>query len=282
MRAHPTAIVSEKAEIDDTAEIGPFAIVEDGVKIAGGVKVYAHAYICGGTSIGEGTEVHMGAVLGHAPQDIAFKGGETYLKIGKKNIIREHVTIHRGTKESTATVIGDGNFLMAHCHVGHNCKVGNKIIIVNGALLAGYVDVEDGVFISGNVLVHQFCRIGRLAMIGGFSALGRDAPPYSLVRGVSCVRALNLIGLRRAGIKRDVIKEIKEAFKLLYTSGLGTKEAVAKILERNPGEEARHMALFVKNSKRGICRYKALERYDKAGDGEKNEKDEEGEVDDKV
>ena len=256
MAIHPTAIVGKKAEIDKSVEIGPYVIIEDNVKINKNVKIYAHAYICGGTEIGEGTEVHMGAILGHAPQDLAFKGKKTYLKIGKRNIIREYATIHRATEENTATIIGDENYLMATSHVGHNCKVGNKAIIANGVLLAGRVNVEDGVFISGNVVVHQFCNIGRLAIIGGFSGINKDVPPYMAVRGQSIVWSINLIGLKRAGFSAKTIKEIKDAFRLLYKSDMNTKEALGKILDQNPGEEVRYFVEFIKNSKRGICKYR--------------------------
>lgn len=254
MKIHPTAIVHERAEICPGVEIGPYAIVEDGVKLNKNVKIYAHAYICKNTQIDEGTEVHMGAVLGHLPQDLAFEGKKSYLKIGKKNIIREYTTIHRGTKEGTATEIGDENFLMALSHVGHNCNLGNKVILANGVLLAGYVNVEDQVFISGNVVVHQFCNIGKLAIIGGFSGINKDVPPYMAVRGVSNIRSINLIGLKRAGFSKSAIKEIKEAFTLVYKSGLNTNQALEKILERNPGKEVKYLVEFVKNSKRGICK----------------------------
>jgi len=256
---HSTAIVSSHAEIDKSVEIGPYAIIEDGVKIGKGVKIYARAYICGGTMIGEGTEVHMGAILGHLPQDIAFEGKKSYLRIGKKNIIREYVTIHRGTKPDTATVIGDENFLMGASHVGHNCVLENRVILANGALLAGYVRVEDDVFISGNVVVHQFCSIGKLSIVGGFSGVNKDVPPYMAVRGPSSVWSVNLIGLRRAHIARDAINELKEAFKIIYLSHLNTKQAFAKMTEGNPCKEVRYLAEFIKNSKRGICKYKFTE-----------------------
>jgi len=254
MTIHPTAIVSKRAEIDPSVEIGPYAIVEDDVKIGKNVKIYARAYICKNTQVAEGTQIHMGAVLGHLPQDLAFKGKKTYLKIGKRNIIREYVTIHRGTKEGTATEIGDENFLMALSHVGHNCNLGNKVILANGVLLAGYVTVEDQAFISGNVVVHQFCSIGRLALIGGFSGVNKDVPPYMAVRGESTIRAINLIGLKRAGFTSKAINEIREAFKLIYKSGLNTNQAIEKILEGNPGREVKHLVEFIKNSKRGICK----------------------------
>lgn len=255
MTIHPTAIVSKHAEIAPGVEIGPYAIVEDGVKINKNVKIYARAYICKNTQIDEGTEIHMGAILGHVPQDLAFEGKNTYLKIGKRNIIREYVTVHRGTKEGTVTTIGDENFLMALSHVGHNCALGNKVILANGVLLAGYVNVEDQAFISGNVVVHQFCNIGKLAMIGGFSGINKDVPPYMTVRGPSTIRSINLIGLKRAGFNPDAINEIKKAFKLIYKSGLNTTQAVEKILEGNPGREVKHLVEFIKNSKRGICKY---------------------------
>ncbi len=256
MRIHPTAIVSKKAEVDPSVEIGPYVIIEDDVKIDRNVKIYAHAYICNGTEVGESTEIHIGAVLGHIPQDVAFKGKKTYLKIGKKNIIREYVTIHRATKENTRTVIGDENYLMAASHVGHNCTIGNKVILANGALLAGHVTVEDGVFISGNVVVHQFCNIGRLAILGGFSGVNKDVPPYMAVRGQSIIWSINLIGIKRAGFSSKAIKEIKEAFRLIYKSDLNTKQALDKISESKPCAEVRYLVEFIRNSKRGICKYR--------------------------
>ncbi len=255
-KIHSTAIVDRHAEIDRTVEIGPYAIIEDGVVIDKNVKIYAHAYIASGTKIGEGTEVHMGAVLGHLPQDLAFEGKKTYLRIGKKNIIREYVTVHRGTKEGTATEIGNENFLMAFSHVGHNCVLGDNVILANGALLGGYINVESQVFISGNVVVHQFCRIGRLAIVGGFSGVNKDVPPFMAVRGPSVVWSINLVGLRRAGFKHGVINEIKDAFRLLYKSGLNTKQAIGEMEKKNPGEEIKYLVEFVKNSKRGICKYR--------------------------
>ena len=217
-KIHPTAIIGKKAEIDSSVEIGAYTIVEDGVKIEKNVKLHPRVYVYGGTEIGEGTKVHVGAVLGDIPQDLAFEDKKTYLKIGKNNIIREYVTIHRGTKENTSTEIGDENFFMAVSHAGHNCKIGNKVILANGVLLGGYVQVDDMAFISGNVIIHQFCHVGTLAMIGGFSGISKDIPPYMLVRGVSRVRSLNIVGLKRAGFTKDAMKELKETFNLLYKS----------------------------------------------------------------
>ncbi len=252
------AIVSVKAKIAKDAEIGPFSIIEDEVELGPKVKVWPHAYICNGTSVGEGTEVHMGAVLGHRPQDLAFDNkNRTYLKIGKRNVIREYATIHRGTKDGSSTVIGDDCYLMAVSHVGHNCEIGNNVIIANCALLAGYVSVGDYAFISGNVVVHQYCRIGAMAMIGGFTGVNKDVPPYMLVRGPSVVRAVNLVGLRRAKFSREVLGNIKEAYKLLYQSNLNTEQAIEGIKKLKPySDELKYLVEFIEGSKRGICKYK--------------------------
>lgn len=253
------AVIGKNAVIADSADIGPYAIVEDDVKIGPRVKVWPHAYICKGTEIGDDSQIHMGAVLGHVPQDLAFKNGPSYLKIGKRTVIREYATIHRGTAEGSSTVLGDDCYIMATAHIAHNCQIANKVIIVNAALLAGYVTVEDMAFISGGVVIHQFCRIGRLAMIGGYTAVNKDVPPYMLVRGPSTVRAVNLVGLRRAKFTAKTISIVKEAYKLLYMSDLNTEQAVEGMgkLEKSP--ELDHLMKFIKDSKRGICKSKSTD-----------------------
>jgi UDP-N-acetylglucosamine acyltransferase len=255
--------ISQLAQIDKSAkmasdvQVGAFAIIEEGVEIASGVKIWPHAYICAGTIIGEGTEVHMGAVLGHLPQDLTFdKAKKTRLQVGKRCVIREYATLHRSTKEDSPTTVGDNCYLMAMSHVGHDCHLGNNVIVANGALLAGHVIVEDGAFISGNVVIHQFCRIGKLSIIGGFSGINKDVPPYMLVRGPSVIRAINLIGLRRAKFPRELINDIREAFKALYLSNLNTSQALEVIAKLKPSEEIRHLVEFIKSSKRGICKAK--------------------------
>jgi UDP-N-acetylglucosamine acyltransferase len=252
---HPTAIVSKRSHIDPTAEIGPYVIIEDDVTVGADVKVLAHAFLCSGTTVGEGTQIHMGAVIGNLPQDLGFKNKKSFVKIGKRNIIREYVTIHRGTKEGTSTELGDENYLMVASHLGHNCTIGNKVILANGALLGGYVQVEDQAFLSGNVVVHQFCRIGKLAMIGGFSGVNQDVPPYVTVRGTSRVRSINIIGLRRAGFDRAALLEIKAAFRIIYRSGLNISQAIKKLEEQKHSAAVRDLIIFIKNSKRGICDY---------------------------
>ncbi|MFA5142953.1 MAG: acyl-ACP--UDP-N-acetylglucosamine O-acyltransferase [Candidatus Omnitrophota bacterium] len=256
----PLAQIGKLTKIADDVEIGHYAIVEDGVEIGPGVKIRPGAYICGGTAIGEGTEVHMGAVLGDLPQDLTFdKAKKTGLVIGKRCVIREHATIHRSTLEGSPTTVGDNCYLMAVSHIGHDCRLGNNVILANGALLAGHINVEDGAFISGNVVVHQFCRIGRLSIIGGFSGVNKDVPPYMLVRGPSIVRAINLIGLRRAKFSRELIHDIRGAFKLLYLSDLNTSQAVEEIKKLRPSKELAHLVEFIQSSKRGICKKQSSE-----------------------
>lgn len=251
------AVVSKKARIADNAEIGPFAIIEDDVEIGPGVKIWPHAYICSGTQIGEGSQIHMGAVLGNLPQDLTFDvSKKTFLKIGKRNIIREYATIHRAAKEGMATIVGDDCYLMAVSHIGHDCHIGNSVILANAALLAGHVSIGDNSFISGNVVVHQFCRIGSYVIVGGFSGVNKDVPPYMLIRGPSVVRGVNLVGLRRAKFPRETIHKIQEAFKFLFHSDLNTAQAIEEIKKMGPSKELEHLIEFISSSKRGICKYK--------------------------
>lgn len=251
------AVVSKNTKIASGVEIGPYAIIEDDVELCAGVKIWPHAHICRGTRIDEGTQVHMGAVVGHLPQDLSFDvTKKTLTKIGKHTVIREYATIHRSTREGEATTIGDGCYLMAVSHVGHDCHLGNNVILANGALLAGHVEVGSNSFISGNVVVHQFCRIGPYAIIGGFSGVNKDVPPYMLVRGPSVIRGVNLVALRRAKFPRDVIRKIMDAFKLLYHSNLNTAQAIEEIRKIGPSKELEQIIEFIQSSKRGICKYK--------------------------
>ena len=257
MSIHPTAIIGKKAEIAAEVEIGPFTIIEDDVNIAPGVKIGSSVYIFSGTEIGENTQIHIGAVLGHEPQDITFENKSSFLKIGKENIIREYVTIHRGTKENSSTIIGDNNFLMGFSHVAHNCNIGNNVILVNGTLLAGYVTIEDNAFISGNSVVHQFVKIGRLAMIGGLARVTKDVPPYMLLKGDSLIQTVNVVGIKRAGFSEEVKVEIRKAYKILYKMDLNVSQALEKMeKELKPSKEINHLIEFIRNSERGICQHK--------------------------
>lgn len=255
MLIHPTAIIGKNVILGDESDIGPHVIIEDGVRIGSRNKIWPGAFICSGTEIGDENEIHMNAVIGHAPQDLAYKGAPTKTIVGNKNMIREFVTVHRGTKEGTATTIGNDNFLMAYVHLGHNCRIGNQVVLVNNATLGGYCTVEDQAFLSGMIVVHQFVSIGRLALVSGHSAVNMDIPPYMTCGGRrSIVYALNIIGLRRAGIPPEARTEIKRAYKLLYRSGLNFTTAVAEIEKMCATEEVKYLLEFIRNSKRGICR----------------------------
>lgn len=252
-KIHPSAIIGKDVVLGAGNTVGPHVVVEDGVKIGAYNRIMAGAFICRGTELGNDNEIHMNAVIGHAPQDIAYGGEDTFTKIGNKNIIREFVTIHRGTKAGTSTVLGNENFLMAYCHIAHNCVLGSNIIMVNQASLTGYCEVEDRAFLSGMTGFHQFTRIGTLAMVSALSAINKDIPPYVVCGGrPGIAQGINVVGMRRAGIGLATRSEIKEAYKLLYRSGLNTSQAIEAIKKSLRSKEVAHMVEFIEASKRGI------------------------------
>lgn len=252
-KIHATAVIGASAQLGDGNDIGPGCVIEDGAVLGSRNRLWMNVYVGPGTTLGDDNQVHMGAVLGHLPQDLAFAGGPSGTTIGHRNTIREYVTIHRGTKPESTTVVGDDNFLMANAHVAHNCRVGHHVTLVNLATLAGYCEVQDGAILSGMVVVHQFTRIGRLAMISGLSAVNKDVPPYTLCGGrPAVIQGLNVVGLRRAGFTPAVREDIKQAYKLLYRSGLNVSQAVEAIQQACKSPEAVQMLEFVKHSKRGV------------------------------
>lgn len=251
---HPSATIGKRVQFGEDNEIGPGCVIEDGVVIGSHNKLWMNVYVGPGTTIGDSNQIHMGAVVGHLPQDLAYKGEPTFTTIGNQNTIREYVTIHRGTKAGSSTVIGDENFFMANAHIAHNCEIGNKVILVNLASLTGYCVIEDGAFLSGIVGLHQFTRVGRLAMISALSAINKDVPPYMLCGGrPAVVQGINVVGLRRAGIAAPVREEIKHAYKLLYRSNLNVPHALEAIERECPSEEVAHLVRFCREAKRGIC-----------------------------
>lgn len=254
-KIHPTAIVDPTARIGAGAEIGPFSIIGPQATIGEKTIVQSHVVIEGEVTIGSGNLIGHGVFIGAPPQDVSFSPErKTKVEIGNNNIIREYCTIHRGTTEGSATKIGDNNFLMAGAHIGHNCEIGNNVIIANNCLLAGYVRVDDGAFLGGGSTFHQFMHIGRLVMVQGSSAFGKDLPPFVVAAERNSVFGLNVVGLRRAGFSAKDRDEIKAAFKLIYLSGHNISQALKKAAEMKFAAPAREFLDFVANAKkRSIC-----------------------------
>ncbi len=255
MKIHPTAIVGPSARLGEDVEIGPYACLGDEVEIGPRTIVQAHVVLDGFVKLGADNFIGSGAIIGGAPQDLSFAPGtRSGVEIGRGNVIREHVTIHRGTAADSLTTIGDENFLMVGAHLGHNCAIGNKVIIANNCLLGGYVEVGDGAFLGGGCVFHQFMRVGRLALTQGNAGFGKDLPPFVVGTEVNKVAGLNVIGLRRAGLSAEARAEIKAAFRLLYESGLNVGQTLEKSRERSWGEPAQAFFDFVAGAKRrGIC-----------------------------
>ncbi len=261
MPVHPSAEVAPTARIHPDAAIGPrvvigdFAVIEQDVVIGAETRLEPHVYVKRWTTLGERNEISAGTVLGTDPLDKNFSGARSYLKIGNGNKIREHYTVSRGTAPESETVIGDENYIMTTGNIAHNFRIGNRTVIASCSLVAGYVEVEDQAFISGGVGIHQYSRIGRLAMVGGSVRVNKDVPPYFLYAGLYATpMGLNLVGLRRAGFEPAQIRALKIAYKILYKSGLKLEEALLRIESEVPTEDTRHLVTFVRASKRGICR----------------------------
>ena len=252
---HPTAIVHSKARLGADVTVGPYAVIEGGAQIGDGCEIQAHAVICGNVVMGFENTIGYGAIVGGDPQDLAFqKSTDSAVRIGDRNRIREHCTIHRGSMEGSETVVGDDCFLMAGAHLAHNSRLGNHVILANNVLLAGHVTIADQVFVGGGAVFHQYVRIGRLVICQGISGFGKDIPPFCLGAGVNLVAGLNVIGMRRAGFDRAQRAEVKAAFDLLYRSGRNVSQALAAAREQSWGPESTEFFDFVTSAKkRGIC-----------------------------
>ncbi len=255
MKIHPSAIVHPEAVLGEGVEIGPFAVIEGPAHIGDGCIIEAHAIIGGYVTMGRENVIGYGAIVGGDPQDFAFKREiRSEVRIGDRNRIREYTTIHRGTKEGSATVVGNDCYLMAGTHLAHNVRLGNSVIIANNSLLGGYVEAGDRVFIGGGCVFHQHMKIGRLAITQGISGFSKDIPPFTVGARVNTVAGLNVIGQRRAGLSAETRKEIKQVFQLLYTSGRNVTQALAAASESSWGSEAREFLDFVAAAKkRGVC-----------------------------
>ncbi len=260
MSIHTTAVISANAEIDPSAEIGPYVIIDGPVSIGPETRICPHAVVSGKTSIGARNTIGSFTTIGAPPQDIHYNGEETELIIGDDNQIREYVSIHRATtKADKKTEIGNGCMIMAYSHIAHDCKIGNHVIMANVATLAGHVEIGNHANLGGLVAIHQFCRIGAYTYVGGMSGISLDIPPYVIMEGTRNqmrIAGINKIGLRRAGKNRDTIKQLDEAFRLLFRSPqLLLKDALAQIEEElSECQEVRNMVEFFHSSKRGVVK----------------------------
>lgn len=250
---HPTAIIHPKAQLDSTVSVGPYAVIDEHVALGANCVIGPHAHLTGTTTIGAHNQFHTGCVIGDAPQDLKYNGEPTRLRIGDYNVFREHVTVNRSNNPKEEMVIGSHNFLMANCHVGHNCRLGDHIIIANGALLAGHVSVQDRAFISGNCLIHQFTRVGTLAIMQGGAGIGMDLPPFTMALRVNEICGLNTVGLRRAGFTPEQRQELKLLYHALFRSGKNLREALAAARQEFTSTPAKIMLEFIAAAKRGVC-----------------------------
>jgi len=259
VKIHPQAIVSPQAEIAQDVTIGPFCVVEAGVRIGRGCSLSHGVIVKEGTTLGENNQVFEGAVLGGLPQHSRMPERLGRLAIGSNNTIREYVTMHRAMHEDMATTVGDHNLLMVGTHVAHDYCVGNHVIFANNALLAGHVRVDDRAFLSGAVAVHQFCRIGRLAMVGGHARVVQDVPPYVMVDGLSgYIVGLNLVGLRRNGFLAEEVADLKSAYRMIYRSGLKWTEILAELKSQFSAGPAAQFFDFLSQGTRGFVQERRL------------------------
>ena len=257
VNVHKTAVIHPGVQLSSGVTVGPYSVIEGGVTLGDNVRVGSHCVITGQTTIGRNCKIYTGAVIGSAPQDKKHSADDNvFLNIGENNTIREYVTINPGTVEGgSKTVLGDNNLIMAYAHIAHDCIIGNKCVMANAATLGGHVILEDGAMIGGLSAVHQYVRLGRLAIVGGCSKVVQDVPPFSMCDGHPAkVMNTNVVGLRRAEIPPESIRQLKRAFKLLFHSGLSKITALQKIgTEIEPCPEVEHLIFFVKTSERGLC-----------------------------
>lgn len=253
---HPLAIVDPGAKLGKDVQIGAFSIIGAGVEIGSETWIGPHVVINGPTRIGSGNRIYQFSSLGEAPQHLGYKGEPTWLEIGDRNIIREYCTLNRGSAGGGGiTRLGHDNFIMAYCHLAHDCQVGNRTIFANGTSLAGHVRVEDQVIFGGFTMIHQFCRVGAHAMTGISTVTFKDIPPYLLVAGNTAVpHGLNVRGLKRRNFSEQTVEALRQAYKLVYKSGLRLSEATERLAQMDANPEVRHFLDFIKQSERGIVR----------------------------
>jgi len=262
MKIHPTAIIADGAKLAADVEVGPFSIIGSESEIGPGCVLGANVILENRVVLGEGTKVGHGTILGGNPQALGFDQSrrDTGVRVGKNNTIREHVTINRATQENSDTVVGDDNFLMTGCHLAHDCRIGDGVVLANTVLMAGHVEVDDGAFLGGGSVFHQFIRIGKLAMVRGGCRFSKDIPPFCVGAGTNLAMGLNSIGLRRAGLSAEARLQLKRAFRLLYLTNLNVSQALEAADKETWGPEAKLFFEFVRGAKKkGICDYSGKE-----------------------
>lgn len=253
-RVHPSVVIGPDVELAEDVEIGPFCLLDGRIRIGAGTRLIGHVTILGDTELGEGNVLHANTVIGDEPQDISYTGAPRFVRIGSRNVFREGVTVQRGCERGEVTIIGDDNFLMQNAHVAHDCRVGNSTIIAGGALLAGWVELGNRAQVSGNCVVHQFVRIGRLAMMRGLSRTSRDIPPFCIADLTHTLRGINVIGLRRDGFTTAAIRDLRHAFAVLFGERRNLTLAIERLIAAgNPSPEVAEMLQFIRASKRGVA-----------------------------
>jgi UDP-N-acetylglucosamine acyltransferase len=250
---HPTAIVHPGAQLHESVQVGPYSVIDESVTLGAGCEIGPHVHLTGHTTIGTENRFHTGCVIGDAPQDLKYSGESTRLIIGERNLFREHVTIHRSNTPDEDTRIGSENFFMANSHVGHNTIIGNKAILANGVLIAGHAMIGDGAFLAGNAVVHQFCRVGAMAMMQGCAGVSLDLPPFTIVRGINGMCGLNSVGLKRAGFSTEERIQLKKAYHAIFISDDLLKDSLEKARAEFTGVLAEQLIDFVAASQRGTC-----------------------------
>jgi UDP-N-acetylglucosamine acyltransferase len=250
---HPTAIIHPNVKLDSSVRVGPYAVIDEAVEIGPNCVIGPHVYLTGVTRIGSNNQFHAGCVIGDAPQDLKYDGAPTRLRIGDHNVFREHATIHRSTHLDGETIVGSHNFLMAHSHIGHNAQIGDYVILANGVLLAGHVVVQDRAFLSGNSAVHQFIRIGTLALAHGGSRMTVDLPPFTIGKDLNEICGLNIVGLRRAGFSSEERLELKQLYHALFRGTKPRRAALDDARRRFKSAPAKILMDFVASAKRGVC-----------------------------
>jgi len=252
---HQTAVIEKGAEIAEDAEIGPYCVIGGNAAIGAGTRLISHVAVDGRTSIGSSCTIHPFASLGGPPQDVTYKGEETTCLIGNNNVIREYVTVNRGTKSSGTTRVGNDNLIMAYSHIAHDCVVGSNIIMANCATLGGHTHVDDFASLSGLCAIHQYCKVGKYAFISGLTGITKDLPPFMMAAGGrAALYGLNVVGLERRGFSKEEIGTLKKAYRILFRSSLPLQASLEQIEEQLEGEHVRELVAFIRSSERGICR----------------------------